>query len=142
MLLKTQTSIKKLTLILTLLIGFAASSTLFAQENMQVLNETSMRDLMDANKYSGKPSYEGINSKYVINTTDKIMSSIDSVQIVKNLLAMPEVISCKFHPSKHSLEVATKKQENYNEISSIKEKLSPFQLYIATYQEIIYTNKK
>ena len=109
---------------------------------MQVLNETSMRDLMDANKYSGKPTYENIFSKLVITTNTIKISKNDSAQIVKSILNLSDVISCEYHPSKYSLVVKSKKQDNVYKVIDVKGVLVPYKLIINFNEETIYTIKK
>jgi len=113
-----------------------------AQSNIQVLDETSMRAMMDANKMSGKPSYQGINSKLVITTNNAVVSKNDSAQIVKNILNLPDVISCVYSPSKHSVVVKSKKQDNVYKIIAVKGELTPFKVYITYNEETFYTEKK
>lgn len=118
------------------------SLSLFAQDKVQVLDETSMRALMEANKQSGKPTYQGINTKLTINTTDTKVSAADSAQIVKNILKLPGVFSCVYRPGKQSLVVKSQKEDNVYKIISIKGELVPFKVYITKNEEIIYTEKK
>ena len=139
---KNQSSLKKIIFSLTVIFLSSFSLSLFAQENIRVLDQTSMTQVMDANKNAGKPSYDGIKSKFVITTSDAQVSKADSVQIVASILKMPEVLSCVYHPSKHSVVVKTKKQENVNEISNLKYDLANFKVYVKQNEEIIYTEKK
>jgi hypothetical protein len=116
--------------------------SLVAQSTVQVLDETSMRALMDANKMNGKPSYQGINSKLVITTNNAVVSKNDSAQIVKNILNLPDVFSCVYLPSKHSLVVKSKKQDASYKIIAVKGELTPFKVYITYNEETFYTEKK
>ena len=136
------TSAKRILFSALVIFCSSLSMSLFAQNNVQILDETSMRAIMDNNKMTGKPIYEGINSKFSIVTPDNKVSVADSAKLIKDILAMPEVLSCVFLPHKHSLVVTTKKQGDNNEIALLKGKIVPYNLYVANYQEITYTEKK
>ncbi len=136
------TSAKRILFSALVIFCSSISMSVFAQNNVQILDETSMRAIMDNNKMSGKPVYEGINSKFTITTPDNKVSVADSAKLIKDILAMPEVLSCVFLPHKHSLVVTTKKQGDNNEIALLKGKIVPYNLYVANYQEITYTEKK
>ncbi len=138
---KNNSFIKKI-VFSSIIILCSSGMSLVAQSNIQVLDETSMRAMMDANKMNGKPSYQGINSKLVITTNDVAVSKNDSAQIVKNILNLQDVFSCVFLPSKHSLVVKSKKQDASYKIIAVKGELTPFKLYITQNEEIIYTEKK
>ena len=134
---------KKIVFTLFIIFSFISPLYLLAQSNEVVLSETTMRTIMDSNKESGKPTFSGINSKFVIATNNTIVSSNDSAQIVTNISKLPEVISCVYHPSKQSLIVKSKKEdETSNFIIKIKGQIVPFKVYILKYEEIVYTEKK
>lgn len=139
---KNQFTIKRTIFSVAVIFCSSFSLSLSAQGNVQVLDETAMRTIMDANKQSGKPTCQGIYSKLVVTTSDVKVSSVDSTQIIKNILKISDVLSCVYHPSKHSLVVKTNKQENVFKIINIKEVLAPFNVYIANNEETIYTEKK
>ena len=90
---KNQFTIKKTVFSLAVVFCSSLSLSLFAQGNIQVLDETSMRAIMDANKQSGKPTCHGIYSKLKVTTTDAKVSSADSTQIIKNILKISDVLS-------------------------------------------------
>ncbi len=113
-------------------------SKLYAQENSNILSTEQFMQLKEDNKMSGKPTYEGIYSLFTITTGGAIVSTPDSTMIIKNVLSVPDAVSCVFKPSKHYLEVRTKKQESINMIKEIKDKIVPLNIYIAKYDEIIY----
>ena len=139
---QNQHSIKKTIFSFIIIFCSSFSLSLFAQDKVQVLDETSMRALMEANKAAGKPTLQGINTKITISTTDTKVSVEDSAKIVKNILNLPGVFSCVYRPSKQSLIVKSQKEENVYKIISIKGELVPFKVYITKNEEITYTEKK
>ena len=139
----TPTFMTKIISTLFLMFCVTANLSLFAQNNEQVLNETTMRTQMDANKNAGKATFDNIYSKFVIGTNDKVVSAKDSAQLVANIKKLPEVIGCNYSPSKHSLVVKCKKtDETNNFIIKIKGEVVPFGVFILKNEEIIYTTKK
>ena len=131
---------KMKTILLVLTIA-TLTSVAKAQTNVTPLSSSELTQTMDANKVKGLPVYTGINSEFEIQTNVSPIVTADSEKVITNVMTLPNAVSCVLNPSKHSLIVKLKKVENENMISSIKQKIVPYNVYITNYTETVYKAK-